>query len=1032
MKQTKQIIALLATMASPAVMAADVTVTADITADTTWTSDNEYILERVVFVKPGATLTIEPGTKIYGTENLTNGTYGSLVVTRGATLVAEGTRKQPIEFTALVERDGFDHDDDPGTPNVMPDPALGDGGFWGGVVLLGSAPINYYAGGVNLNENDIEGFPGGASSDILYGGSNPNDSSGILKYVSIRFGGYEFAANSEINGLTLGGVGAGTEIEYVEVVSNTDDGVEIFGGTVNTKHIAVAFCQDDSFDLDEGHQGHHQFWFALQNADDSLGDNLGEWDGGNGNIKTGTPYNLIKVYNATLIGSGTASATDNDGIAMENNFAGTLANSVITDVPDEAIKDKSDGIGSPKPIFLNNTWGAIGDASLLTSVGAGSAGTPDGSSNDGVGVDVKLRGISRDADGVLDPRPASDSPLLGASLAPYPTTAPAGFFSKVDYRGAFASNENWLDEWSYLSRAGYITPCPEVVVGAEIAVDTTWTKDNCYILDKVVFVKPGATLTIEPGTKIYGTENLENGTYGSLVVTRGAKLIAEGTVNEPIEFTALVERDGFDDDDDASTPNVMPDPALGDGGYWGGVVLLGSAPINYYAGGVNLNENDIEGFPGGASSDILYGGSNPNDSSGILKYVSIRFGGYEFAANSEINGLTLGGVGAGTEIEYVEVVSNTDDGVEIFGGTVNTKHIAVAFCQDDSFDLDEGHQGHHQFWFALQNEDDSLGDNLGEWDGGNGNIKTGTPYNLIKVYNATLIGSGTASATDNDGIAMENNFAGTLANSVITDVPDEAIKDKSDGVGDPKPIFLNNTWGIIGDPSLQAVIGTGVNGDSDPGTAGIQLDGIPNGSINGSTGVDPMLIGISRNPDCGLDPRPEIGSPLRGASLAAFPSSAPSGFFDTVNFRGAFGDKNWLNGWSYLYRKNYLSGLPDGGSDSSGGSNGSGGSLVDSDGDGISDEVESANSELGFNPNVSNGTPSTVFDGLYTEAGILDLVTGSQIMVQGGGAGQPVTLSLPLFRSEDMSSFTPAPALDATFNGSGEAEFYRIEVSGAE
>ncbi|MGB6223635.1 T9SS C-terminal target domain-containing protein [Haloferula sp.] len=569
----------------------------------------------------------------------------------------------------------------------------------------------------------------------------------------------------------------------------------------------------------------------------------------------------------------------------------------------------------------------------------------------------------------------------------------------------------------------------DITVSGDIAANTTWTSDNAYILNKVVFVKPGVTLTIEPGTKIYGTQDtsVTPSTYGSLVVTRGATLIAEGTVNEPIEFTALEERDGFDDDDDPGTPNVAPDPALGDGGFWGGLVMLGAAPINYYVGGVNVNENDIEGFPGGSGTDILYGGSNPTDSSGKLKYVSIRFGGFEFAANKEINGLTLGGVGSGTEIEYVEVFSNTDDGVEIFGGTVNTKHIAVAFCQDDSFDLDEGHQGHHQFWFAIQNEDDSLGDNLGEWDGGNGNILNGTPYNLVQVYNSTFIGSSNATATGNDGIAMENNFAGTLANSVITDVPDDAIRDKSDGVGDPKPVFLSNTWGIIGDAALQAVIGTGVNGDSDP-AEGIQLDGIPNGSGNGSIGVDPMLIGISREADCGLDPRPQISSPLRNAVLASFPGSAPAGFFESVSYRGAFGDRNWLNGWSHLYRAGYLSGLPDGGSQVSSG----GGSLTDTDGDGISDEVENANTDLGFDANVSNGTPSTVFGDLFTEDGILDLVTGSQIMIQGGGAGQPVTLSLPLFRAGDLSEFTPAPALDATFTGSGEAEFYRIQVSGAE
>jgi hypothetical protein len=195
-------------------------------------------------------------------------------------------------------------------------------------------------------------------------------------------------------------------------------------------------------------------------------------------------------------------------------------------------------------------------------------------------------------------------------------------------------------------------------------------------MDKSIFVKSGATLTIEPGTTVLGTENITNGTRGSLVVARGSRLVAEGTAEAPIVFTAKEEYDAkltVDTSDDL-------DPSLGDGGYWGGVILLGSAPVNFYTGpSTNANENSIEGFPAGSSADLLYGGINAADDSGVLKYVSIRFGGYEYAANKEINGLTMGGVGSGTTIENVEVISNTDDGVEIFGGTVNTKRIAVAF-----------------------------------------------------------------------------------------------------------------------------------------------------------------------------------------------------------------------------------------------------------------------------------------------------------------------------------------------------------------
>ena len=307
----------------------DVNVTADITTNTTWTADNAYILDKSIFVKNGATLTIEPGTTILGTKNVANNTYGSLIISRNGTIMAEGTAAAPIVMTAKEDRDAqltatTDDDLDPAT----------DGGLYGGLIILGSAPINYYTGPTtNANEFTIEGFPAGSSTDILYGGTDTADNSGVVKYMSLRFGGFVYDAvnGKEINGLTMGGVGSGTTIENVEIVGNTDDGMEIFGGTVNTKRIAVAFCQDDSFDLDEGHQGFHQFWFAIQNSTGTLGDRGGEWDGGNGSnsVRTGTPYTTATIYNATFIGdSGTAGGA-NTGIYLDDYFAGQMHNSVL-------------------------------------------------------------------------------------------------------------------------------------------------------------------------------------------------------------------------------------------------------------------------------------------------------------------------------------------------------------------------------------------------------------------------------------------------------------------------------------------------------------------------------------------------------------------------------------------------------------------------------------------------------------------------------------------------------------------------------
>jgi hypothetical protein len=420
--------------------------------------------------------------------------------------------------------------------------------------------------------------------------------------------------------------------------------------------------------------------------------------------------------------------------------------------------------------------------------------------------------------------------------------------------------------------AAQIANGAEINVTSDITRNTKWTKNNVYIIDKSIFVKNGATLTIEAGTWILGTENVGNGTRGSLVITRDGTIDAVGTKDEPIVFTAKQEYDG-----------VALDPAAGDGGFWGGLIVLGNAPINFYTGPTtNANENEIEGFPAGSTLDIRYGGRDSSDSSGRLKYISLRFGGYEFATGKEINGLTFGGVGRGTEVENIEIISNTDDGFEIFGGTVNTKRIAVAFCQDDSFDLDEGHRGYHQFWFALQNADGGIGDRGGEWDGGNGSIKTGTPYTDTRIFNATFIGDGSSSGGGNHGILVDDNFAGQVHNSVLHDFSGKMVSDSGDGIGDaPNPLFENTTFGIFGEGEgeLGLVSGTGV-----------------------VTGVNPLLTGISRTADGGLNPIPAANSPLLTAPRSAFPSN----FFEAAPYRGAFGDENWLDGWSYLSQKGYI------------------------------------------------------------------------------------------------------------------------------
>ncbi|NOZ47342.1 MAG: hypothetical protein GXO79_11260 [Chlorobi bacterium] len=212
-----------------------------------------------------------------------------------------------------------------------------------------------------------------------------------------------------------------------------------------------------------------------------------------------------------------------------------------------------------------------------------------------------------------------------------------------------------------------------------ITENTTWETGNVYVLGARIEVISGATLTIEPGVIVKGKAG--TGTNATaLIIARNAKLMAEGTSESPIIFTSIADeiKPG-----QIASPNLDPDLS----GLWGGLIILGNAPISADAASVQ-----IEGIPA-SDQNGLYGGSNATDNSGVIKYVSIRHGGANIGEGNEINGLTLGGVGSGTTIEYIEIVSNQDDGIEFFGGTVNISNVVVWNTGDDAIDTDQSWGG---------------------------------------------------------------------------------------------------------------------------------------------------------------------------------------------------------------------------------------------------------------------------------------------------------------------------------------------------
>lgn len=441
--------AALATLLTGSVFAATVNVTGKISANTTWTADNTYLLNGYVFVTPGAALTIQPGTVVKAKQSSGTGA-AALVISKGAKIFANGTAESPIIFTSeLDELNG----------NLTPS----DTALWGGVVILGNATINSRADGQASGspvQDQVEGFSvtGDDTALITFGGTDDADNSGSFRYVSIRHGGAVIGTANEINGLTLGGVGSGTTIEYVEVFANKDDGFEFFGGTVSPRYLVAAFGNDDGFDFDQGYRGTLQFGFVLHGFVDGEGGDKGiEWDGATSPL-TASPKAKVTVANLTIIG---ASTTGKSSYALNIRDAveASVYNSVFTNFEKMAdFEDDVDDGPNPAPVLKNNVFFShVAANNTAAGLNARPAGAVDATTilSDATNLigDPGLVAVSYTAAGVLDPRLATGSAALtGAG------TVPAGSgLVQTTYRGAFGQT-NWAMGWTKLAQDGYFAP----------------------------------------------------------------------------------------------------------------------------------------------------------------------------------------------------------------------------------------------------------------------------------------------------------------------------------------------------------------------------------------------------------------------------------------------------------------------------------------------------------------------------------------------------------------------------------------------
>lgn len=424
----------------------------------------------------------------------------------------------------------------------------------------------------------------------------------------------------------------------------------------------------------------------------------------------------------------------------------------------------------------------------------------------------------------------------------------------------------------------------EMLVDTDIDTDTTWACGT-YVLEHKVHVLDGATLTIEPGVIVLG-DALTAGDPPALIVTRGSRLVAEGTADEPIVFTSALSGD---------------ERSPGD---FGGIVLLGEATINDGScvddGDTGTTDCDSPGYFEQAIEGIppddergLYGGTDDASDCGSLEYVRVEFGGFKLGMDNELNGITVGGCGTGTSLSYLQVHRGSDDGMEFFGGTAGVDHVLLSGNLDDSLDWDEGWRGQVQYLIVHQFEGTGdkgfEGDNLGS-------NEVAEPTSKPEIWNATLIGTATTIA-----MHQKEGTLATLRNLIVTGFA--TVLNLSHATVAPGDIFMMaDGWSIessflfdndaLGpDPAAE----TGMTDDDMGFNERMELaDAIADAANDLADDVDPQIdlgftVGGTASPDY-----------VPGASATDLAGATPGAGFDNGNYAGAVepGGTSWTEGWT--------------------------------------------------------------------------------------------------------------------------------------
>lgn len=438
-----------------------------------------------------------------------------------------------------------------------------------------------------------------------------------------------------------------------------------------------------------------------------------------------------------------------------------------------------------------------------------------------------------------------------------------------------------------------ITPTSDVIeLTGDISADKTLDASKKYLLKGFVYVTKGAKLTIPAGTVVMG----DKASKGTLIITRGSKIDAQGTATKPVVFTSSFA---------AGTRQA---------GDWGGIVLMGKAPVNASAGEAKLEGGLVPTNGGNEKDYIWYGGTDANDNSGIIKYARIEFAGIALSPDNELNSLTMGGVGAGTTLSYIQVYRAGDDAFEWFGGTVNADHLVASYTWDDDFDTDFGYSGNVQFGVAQRHKNlaDISGSNGFESDN-NSDGTTASPQTKAVFSNMTIVGPITAGSSASGvntqfqhGAQIRRNSAISIRNSIIVGFPLAGLY-----IDGTKGTPTHNNLGTTGVEGPLVFKNNIIAGNTVTWKVGGLKTAADTTIWNNFKGQASNTI-ISKAEDVLMVAPNKYGSAL--AATAGVPSfvlqptspatsgssfTGMSSFFQSVAYRGAFDASNdWTAGWT--------------------------------------------------------------------------------------------------------------------------------------